>query len=139
MRSRRVPASLVWLAILVAAAIGVAVVAGATLYWQTRHAARVRADAMTGGDGRRGRIAIVRHQCGACHVIPGIDGATGQVGPDLTEIATRTIIAGKWSNDPDTLARFIAHPQRLRPGGAMPELGVTPGEACDIAAYLYAR
>ncbi|MFD1786210.1 c-type cytochrome [Sphingomonas floccifaciens] len=119
--------------------IVVAAASGAILYLQTRHAARTQADAMTAGSWRRGELAIARYQCGSCHIIPGISGATGAVGPDLTGVGTRAIIAGDQSNDPVALARFIAHPQRVRPGGAMPEMGVSDGEARDIAAYLYAQ
>ncbi len=129
---------MIWLALLIATAIVGAAVSGVTLYLQTRDAARVQADAMTGGDWRRGKAAIARYQCGSCHVIPGIYGATGQVGPDLTGIGTRAIFAGDQANDPAALARFIAHPQRVRPGGAMPELGIGEADARNIAAYLYA-
>lgn len=139
MRSRPVPSSMIWLALLVAIAVVGAVASGVTLYLQTRHAAGVQADAMTGGNWRRGKEMIARYQCGSCHAIPGIRGATSQVGPDLTGVATRAIIAGRLSNDPAVLADFIRHPQRRRPGSAMPELGVREAEARDIAAYLYAQ
>lgn len=136
---RRIPSSLVWLALLIAATIAVAALSGVVLYLKTRQAARSQAEAMTGGSWRPGALAIARYQCGSCHVIPGISGATGKVGPDLTGVGTRAIIAGNQSNDPDALARFIAHPQRIRPDGAMPEMSVSDAEARDIAAYLYAQ
>lgn len=139
MHRRRIPSSLIWLTLLIAAAVAAAGASGVVLYLQTRHAKRVQADAMTGGDWQRGKTAIVRYQCGSCHVIPGVDGATGQVGPDLTGIGTRVIFAGDLANNPAALTRFILCPQRVRPGSAMPELGVGRYEARSIAAYLYAQ
>ncbi len=41
------------------------------------------------------------------------------------------------SNTPDRLVQWIQHPQHLRPRSPMPEMGVTDGDARDIAAYLY--
>ena len=40
---------------------------------------------------------------------------------------------------PDRLVEFLRHPRQLRPGTPMPEMGVgvTDGDAWDIAAYLY--
>ena len=90
-----------------------------------------------GGDARRGEQAIERYGCGACHAIPGVPGARGAVGPPLANLADRSIIGGRLSNTPDNLSRWIQDPQSVDPGNAMPNLGVTTGEARDIAAYLY--
>ena len=35
------------------------------------------------GDPQRGRVALVQFDCGVCHVIPGVTGARGMVGPPL--------------------------------------------------------
>jgi cytochrome c len=37
------------------------------------------------GDIPQGQVTIQRYGCGLCHVIPGIDGANGVVGPPLTD------------------------------------------------------
>lgn len=92
---------------------------------------------VAGGDPGRGKLAISRYGCSACHTIPGVPGATGQVGPPLTQFSRRSIIAGQIANTPDGLVRWIRDPQAIEPGTAMPALGVTEGEARDIAAYLY--
>ena len=42
------------------------------------------------------------------------------------------------NNSPDDLAAWIADPQSLKPGTAMPVLGLSPDEAAAAAAYLYA-
>ncbi|WP_294257098.1 c-type cytochrome [uncultured Sphingomonas sp.] len=118
-----------------AALIGVASVAG--VYYQDIAQARTHAEAMTGGSVQAGKAAIGRYNCGACHRISGIGAAAGVAGPALNGIATRSFIAGMRPNDPANLERWIQHPQQVVPGTAMPDQGVTPQDARDIAAYLY--
>jgi cytochrome c len=59
------------------------------------------------------------------------------VGPPLTMFARRAYIAGQLTNQPDNLIRWIQNPQAVEPGTAMPNLGVIPEIARDMAAYLY--
>ena len=94
--------------------------------------------AVAGGDAARGRATAAQFGCGGCHVVPGIPGAVGRVGPPLDALAERPFLAGSLPNDAPTLVRWISDPQALRPGTAMPDLGVDEGQARDIAAYLYA-
>jgi cytochrome c len=89
------------------------------------------------GDPGRGRNAIAAYGCGSCHVIPGVRGADGMVGPSLEHWAERRIIAGEVPNDPARLITWLTVPQSIEPGTAMPNMGVTDGQARDIAAYLY--
>lgn len=84
-----------------------------------------------------GRDLIVGYGCGACHTIPGIDGADGLVGPPLTAWSERTFIAGNLANTPENLVGWIVNPQAVEPGTAMPNLGITAEEARNIVAYLY--
>lgn len=90
-----------------------------------------------GGDAERGRTAIDRHGCGACHLIPGVRTARGIVGPSLTDFARRPYIAGVLLHDTLNLLRWLQDPPGVVPGTVMPRLGVSEGEARDIAAYLY--
>jgi cytochrome c len=92
---------------------------------------------VAGGDAERGKAAIATFGCGACHTIPGIREAKGTAGPPLMFWSRRTLIAGEAPNTPEFLIRWIEAPQTIEPGTAMPDLGVTEGEARDIAAYLY--
>ena len=92
---------------------------------------------LTGGEPSRGEAAIGRYGCGGCHEIPGIRNARGTVGPPLTGIARRTYLAGRITNSPEGMMRWIQHPQKIEPGNAMPEMQVTEQEARDITAYLY--
>jgi cytochrome c len=59
------------------------------------------------------------------------------VGPPLTMFARRAYIAGRLPNVPDNLIRWLQDPQGVEPGTAMPNLGVGPPVARDMAAYLY--
>lgn len=76
------------------------------------------------------------YQCGSCHVIPQVQGAAGRIGPSLERYARRSYIAGDLPNAPDTLARWIEAPSSLLPGTAMPDMGASPADARDMAAYL---
>lgn len=91
----------------------------------------------TGGNVKIGEHLIYAYGCGSCHVIPGVAGANGTVGPTLRGFGARYYVAGSLVNTPDNLARWIAQPQEVDPGNAMPDLGVTEHQARDIAAYLY--
>ncbi len=85
----------------------------------------------------RGKQVIEQKNCGSCHTIPGIPGAEGVVGPPLTMFASRSFIAGELPNTPENLAKWIENPRMIEPKTAMPDLGVSPSQAQDAAAYLY--
>jgi len=89
-----------------------------------------------GASPEAGKDQIVRYGCGACHSIPGIKTANGLVGPPLSQFGKRGTIAGHFANTPDNLINWIHDPQAMLPGNDMPNLGVTPNEARNIAAYL---
>lgn len=84
----------------------------------------------------RGCRLIQQFKCGKCHTIPGIPHAHGVFGPPLNFLGRRTMLAGNFPNNPGNLARWIASPDAMKPGTAMPNLGVTQDQARDIAAYL---
>lgn len=88
------------------------------------------------GDVARGQQLITDYGCTACHTIPGIKGPKGAVGPPLTNIGSRTIIAGKVQNTPQNMSAWLQNPQAFDPANAMPNLGVKPEDARDITAYL---
>ena len=92
---------------------------------------------VVGGDWQAGKSAIEQHDCGVCHVVPGVRGARGTVGPSLAAFGRRSYIAGKLPNRPGMLTQWIQNAPLLAPDTAMPNLGVTEDEARDIAAYLY--
>jgi len=84
-----------------------------------------------------GKAAIGAYSCGACHQIPGIRDARGLLGPPLTGIRERTLIAGEVPNSVTNLVAWIRDPQAIEPATGMPDLGVDDSTARDIVAYLY--
>ncbi len=92
---------------------------------------------MTGGDPDRGPALIHKYGCGACHLIPGIEGSRGMIGPPLKGIGSRAHLAGRLPNTPENMLRWIEDPQSIARGTAMPDMGVSQIEARHIAAYLY--
>ena len=70
--------------------------------------------------------------------------AMGVAGPDLTHVGARTsIAAGLLENTPAQLARWIAHPDQVKPGNKMYVTGyqgmgikISDPEAVAIAAFL---
>jgi cytochrome c2 len=89
------------------------------------------------GDPGTGQTLIDRIGCGSCHVIPGIQEATGMVGPPLNNIGSRQYLAGMLHNTPDNMVTWLRFPQRVVPGNAMPDMNLSDADARNIAAYLY--
>ena len=117
----------------------VAVIGIAREYIQQRTRLREHAAAVVQGDPRRGEAMFIQYGCGSCHSLKNVRTATGMVGPPLDGIALRVIIGGHLSNTPTNMERWIRDPQHVSPGTAMPDLGVSEGDARDITAFLYTR
>jgi cytochrome c1 len=92
---------------------------------------------VAGGDAARGRTTMTELGCGACHRIPGVGNARAMVGPPLDDYAQRGYVAGVLPNQPGNLVAWLRDPPAIRPGTAMPYLGLTEAQARDMAAYLY--
>ena len=80
--------------------------------------------------------------------VENIPGAAGTIGPNLgphdnvPPVSQRPMIAtfpnGTVPNSSvDDLSKWIMNPQALKPGTAMPTLGLSQDEATAAAAYLY--
>jgi cytochrome c2 len=91
---------------------------------------------LVAGDARRGAAAVHQYACNSCHTIPGITSSFPKVGPPLQGIAGRALIAGVLANSPENMERWLRETQKLKPGTAMPQLGVAEQDARDIAAFL---
>jgi cytochrome c len=89
------------------------------------------------GDRQIGKVLLADYGCASCHRIKGIDPKPGLAGPPLEDIAKGSYIAGILPNSEDNMVRWIVHPRQISPGTAMPDLGVSPAQARDMAAYLY--
>ena len=126
-----------WIALL----LGVAVTyfAGMATHEMIQKGERRERDArqLTGGDPARGPALMRAYGCAQCQTIPGVAGANGLVGPPLAGIANRMYVGGVVTNTPDNLIRWILNPKAIDPMTAMPAVGVSEGQARDIAAYLY--
>ena len=85
---------------------------------------------------QHGRELLARYHCGSCHTIPGVAAAQGQVAASLQAYGRRSYIVGRVANEPAALARWIADPASMVPGTLMPNLGVAPDDARDMALYL---
>lgn len=72
---------------------------------------RAAAADATGGDPLRGEAMFIQYGCGSCHGLKHVRKASGAVGPPLDGIAIRAVIAGKLSNNPANMERWIRDPQ----------------------------
>ncbi len=85
---------------------------------------------------REGRRLFLGNACAGCHTISGT-AASGNIGPDLTHVASRTTLAAlTLRNDPRALERWIHDPQSIKPGVKMPALDLSHRDFVRIAAYL---
>ncbi|HEV7914263.1 MAG TPA: c-type cytochrome [Albitalea sp.] len=110
-----------------------------------RHAAQAGASCIAapapdddGVSRERGANALRQYACNGCHIIPGLTGSDTHVGPPLRGLAGRGLIAGRLANTEDNLVLWIRTPHGVKPGTAMPDLGVTEEHARQMAAYLSA-
>jgi cytochrome c oxidase assembly factor CtaG/cytochrome c2 len=90
-----------------------------------------------GGDSQRGAALIRANGCGGCHTIPGIEDATGLVGPPLDHMRNRVYIAGLLRNTPANMQRWLQNPQAVVPGNVMPDMQLSARDARDLTAFLY--
>src|SRR4051812_5094581 len=65
--------------------------------------ARAEGSVVPGGNIERGRTTLAAMGCGSCHTIAGVTGAHGLVGPPLTGVASRSMLAGELPNSPENM------------------------------------
>lgn len=65
-----------------------------------------------GGDFDRGKSAILKYGCVACHTVDGIQVSQALVGPPLTHMASRSYVAGMLENTPPNLMHWIQNRTR---------------------------
>jgi cytochrome c oxidase subunit 2 len=83
-----------------------------------------------------GEHVFMTSACASCHRIAGTP-AQGEIGPDLTHVASRaTLAADTIPNTPSELAAWIRNPQAIKPGDRMPDLGLPENEISELVAYL---
>jgi cytochrome c oxidase subunit II len=85
---------------------------------------------------KRGREIFVTTTCILCHTVQGTP-ARGTVGPDLTHVASRYMLAaGAMTNNLGHLAGWIVDPQKIKPGVLMPQNNLSPQDLRALLAYL---
>lgn len=85
---------------------------------------------------KQGMVYFGQVGCSGCHTIAGTKFA-GQVGPNLTDLTGRMMIAANLiPNTPANLARWIHNPQAVKPGTLMPNLHLPSNEISALVAYL---
>ncbi|HEX4793333.1 MAG TPA: c-type cytochrome, partial [Humisphaera sp.] len=63
--------------------------------------------------------------------------AGGLVGPNLTHVASRSILAGgAIPNRPGHLAGWIVDPQKIKPGCRMPQNNLSPDDLRALLEYM---
>ena len=84
----------------------------------------------------RGREVFLQNACLMCHTIRGTD-AGSHLGPDLTHIASRNMIAAETlPNTTGALAGWIVDPQRIKPGARMSPNPLAPDDLQALVTYL---
>ncbi len=79
---------------------------------------------------------FLRPECMGCHTLRGTN-ATGTIGPDLTHVGSRLVLAGgALTNTNANLVRFLMDPQAVKPGTKMPDLSLNLVTAQALAAYF---
>jgi cytochrome c oxidase subunit 2 len=85
---------------------------------------------------KAGRKAFLGQSCINCHRVRGTP-AQGTYAPDLTHLMKRkTLASGMVENNPENLRRWVADPQRIKPGCLMPAFGLSDRDCDDIVRYL---
>lgn len=105
-------------------------------YQQWLEAQRKPAAEPQTGEEKRGKQIFLQGACVVCHRVRGTD-AKATVGPDLTHLAGRSIIAATFPRDTAYLHAWITNAPSLKPGTQMPALTQFNGEQLhDLVAYL---
>jgi cytochrome c oxidase subunit 2 len=85
---------------------------------------------------KNGRKAFLAQTCVNCHRIAGT-AAQGRGAPDLTHLMSRkTLVTGVIPNTPEDLRRWVADPQKIKPGCLMPAFGLSERDRDLIVDYL---
>mgnify|MGYP002078968111 FL=1 len=84
---------------------------------------------------KEGEKIVTEGVCAACHVIQGTKMA-GKTGPDLTHLYSRTIIAGGYPLNDETLEQWLRHSDELKPGNLMAGIRVSDQQIEAVMAYL---
>ena len=83
-----------------------------------------------------GSQLFISKGCVNCHAVQGVN-TYNRTGPDLSHIGSRTsIAAGMLPNTRENMIRWLRYTDTVKPGVAMPNLGLSQEEAESLTAYL---
>ena len=101
-----------------------------------RWAAEQQKPAAEDASAAEGKALFLANSCVNCHRISGTP-AAGSYAPDLTHLMSRqTLAAGALPNNAENLRKWIADPQKPKPGCLMPAFGLGQHELDLIVDYL---
>src|SRR3954467_5410473 len=87
-------------------------------------------------EAQQGELVFRGRGCAVCHTITGTQ-AGGNLGPDLTHLASRrTIAAATLPLTPGNLAGWISDPQHIKPGNRMPPVQLDGRQLSALVRYL---
>ncbi|MBV1862505.1 MAG: c-type cytochrome [Nannocystaceae bacterium] len=96
------------------------------------------------GDAERGRALLESKGCASCHRMTGVPSLAARptpepLAPDVFARGQKMAPDLRFARDrmrPAAMLAWIVDPKAVKPDALMPSLGVTRGEAIDIATYL---
>ena len=114
------------------------VVHSAPEYAQWITEAKVRAERFTSEETKRGRELFRQLACAGCHTVQGLTGGKFPGAPELTHVASKPSIVGGLLTpvNEENLRRWISNPPAVKPGTAMPNLGLSEQQVNDLVQFL---
>jgi cytochrome c oxidase subunit 2 len=96
----------------------------------------LRAQAQPAAASGKGLQVFMQDGCANCHQIRGTD-ARSRVGPDLTHVASRAMLAaGVIPNDRAHMRDWLDDTQHVKPGARMPQLPLSRADLQTLVTYL---
>ncbi len=84
-----------------------------------------------------GKKLFTAKGCVGCHSFNSMHPTKGIIGPNLSGIGTRKMIAAGWLvNTDENLKRWLQHTKEVKPGVAMVVPPISDTEAAALIAYL---
>ena len=101
-------------------------------------AAKVEAERFNSPEAARGRELFRSLACAGCHTIDRLTAGRFPGAPNLTHVASQKSIAGGLLSpvDEPNLRRWLANPPAVKPGTAMPNLGLSETQITDLVNFL---
>lgn len=83
----------------------------------------------------QGEMIFRTRGCLGCHTIAGVS-EIGTVGPELTHVGSRDLIAQTIPYSPENLRTWLTNPHEIKPGTQMPNMNLNAQELDAVVAFL---